>query len=127
MEEINKETNRTVRANLFMSFLAILLSIILGYSIYSVAKGDENDIVCLFVSSICLLSTLIPIMGYQYSSTRLGVNIRILCVIVFIMFMAINFSFAGFGISMPAYIIANGIVLVIYLAILYKINSINNV
>lgn len=124
MEEFNK---KTVRANLFMSSLAILLSIILGYSTYCVAKGDENDIVCLFVSTICLLATLIPIMGFQYSSTRLGVNIRILCIIFFILFMAINFAFAGLGISMPAYVIINGILLVIYLAILYKINSINNV
>lgn len=121
------ESTKPTRVNLFLTILAILLSLLLGYWTYYVAKECDYDIECLIISTLCYMATLIPTMGFQYGSTRLGVNIRILCVVLFVLFLAINFSYAIAGISMPSYIIVNGVVLIIYLAVFYKMQNIKSI
>lgn len=104
-----------------------MLAMLLGYFAYNVASGDENDIVCGIGSSICFAATLIPTMGIQYESGRLGTNIRMFSALFFIVFAISHFSYAGFGVKMPYYIIVNGIMLMIYLAIFYKMQSVKDV
>lgn len=104
-----------------------MLAMLLGYLAYNVASGDENDIVCGIGSSICFAATLIPTMGIQYESGRLGTNIRVFSALFFIVFAISHFSYAGFGVKMPYYIIVNGIMLMIYLAIFYKMQNVKDV
>lgn len=104
-----------------------MLAAFVGYLAYNVACGDENDMVCGIGSGICFAATLIPTMGIQYESGRLGLNIRIFSTIFFIFFAISHFCFAGFGVKMPYYIIVNGIMLMIYLAIFYKMQSVKDV
>ncbi|MGM9856903.1 MAG: hypothetical protein ACI30Y_03770 [Candidatus Limisoma sp.] len=66
-------------------------------------------------------------MGLQYETGRLGVNIRIISSLFFTIFAISHFCFAGFGVKMPYYIIVNGIMLMIYLAIFYKMQGIKNI
>lgn len=104
-----------------------MLAALVGYLAYNVASGDENDMVCGIGSGICFAATLIPTMGLQYKSDRLGINIRVLSSIFFIIFAISHFCFAGFGVKMPYYIIVNGIILMIYLAILYKMQGVEDI
>ncbi len=122
-----KEGKKQKSINPILSLLAILLSALLGFWVYSVAKGDDNDIVAGIISFICFVAVLNPIMGMHYSTSRLGVNIRVLSVIVFLIFAGVNFLYAAYGVSIPSYIIVTGIILVIYLAIFYKMNGINSI
>ena len=78
---------------------------------------------CGICSTVCFLATLIPSIGLRYESDRIGTNIRVLSGLFFIAFLASHFYFANYGIKMPLYVILNGILLVIYLGIFYKINS----
>lgn len=116
-----------MKANIFLTLISIMLAMLLGYFAYNVASGDENDIVCGIGSSICFAATLIPTMGIQYESGRLGTNIRMFSALFFIVFAISHFSYAGFGVKMPYYIIVNGIMLMIYLAIFYKMQSVKDV
>lgn len=100
---------------------------LVGYLAYNVASGEENDMVCGIGSSICFAATLIPTMGIQYESGRLGTNIRMFSALFFILFAISHFCFAGFGVKMPYYIIVNGIMLMIYLAIFYKMQGVKDV
>lgn len=104
-----------------------MLTMLLGYLAYNIASGDENDMVCGIGSVICFAATLIPTMGIQYESGRLGTNIRMFSALFFIVFAISHFCFAGFGVKMPHYIIVNGIMLMIYLAIFYKMQSVKDV
>ena len=101
-----------------------MLSALIGYLAFIVAVGDENDAICGIGSGICFAATLVPVMGLQYESGKLGVNIRVYSSIFFVIFVISNFCFAGFG---PHYIIVNGIMLMIYLAIFYKMQSVKDV
>lgn len=109
-----------MKVNIFLTVVAALLSALLGYWAFYIAQGAPQDMLCGIGSSICFLATLVPIMGLQYTDGRLGVNIRIFSLLFFILFIISNFCFAGYGIKMPLYLILNGVALLIYLAVLYK-------
>lgn len=104
-----------------------MLAAFVGYLVYDVASGDENDMVCGIGSGICFAATLIPTLGLHYETGRLGTNIRVFSTLFFIVFAISHFCFAGFGVKMPYYIIVNGIVLIIYLAVFYKMQGIKDI
>ena len=112
-----------MKANLFLTFISVMLAALLGYLAFNVANGEENDVICGIGSCICFAVTLIPTMGLQYESGKLSV----LSSIFFVLFVISHFCYAGFGVKMPYYIIVNGIMLMIYLAIFYKIQGIKDI
>ena len=97
-----------------------MLSTLFGYLAYNVVSIDENNVICGIASGVCFAATLVPVIGLQYESGRLGVNIRVFSSIFFVIFVISHFCFAGFGVVMPSYLIVNGILLLIYLAIFCK-------
>ena len=54
-----------MKANLFLSFISVMLAALLGYLAFNVANGEENDVICGIGSCICFAVTLIPTMGLQ--------------------------------------------------------------
>lgn len=116
-----------MKTNIILTLISIMLAALVGYLAYNVARGDENNMVCGVGSSICFAATLIPTMGLHYETCRLGTNIRVFSSLFFIVFVISHFCFAGFGINMPYYIIVNGIMLMIYLAIFYKMQGIKDI
>lgn len=116
-----------MKTNVFLTIISIMLSLLIGYLAYIVAEGKENDIVCGIGTSVCLLTTLVPAIAIKFETERLGVNIKIVSFLFLIMFLISNFCFAGFGIRMSYYIITNGMLLLIFLAILYKMQNIHSI
>ncbi len=110
-----------MRPNLFLTTITLLLTALISYLAYSVAKGQENDVICGIGSVICLFATLSPLIGLKYDSARIGMNIRIQSSLFLLVFIMSHACFIYWGIRMPYYIIINGILLVIFLAIFYKL------
>ncbi len=115
-----------MKANIFLTLISIAISCLTGYTAFVIAAGQENDIICGIVTTICFVATLVPMIGIQYESERIAVNIRVLCTLFIISFIISNFSFALFGVKMPYYIMVNGLILLIFLAIFYKFQKLNN-
>jgi len=113
-----------MKINVFLSLISIILTALLGYWIFDIAKGHEHDVLCGICSSVCLLSTLLPVLGLQYNNGRIGVNARVLSSLFFVLFLISHFCFAIWGVAMPDYIIVNGILLAVFLTILYKMVNI---
>ncbi|MDO4956338.1 MAG: hypothetical protein Q4E60_04885 [Bacteroidales bacterium] len=116
-----------MKTNFFLTFLSVVLASLVGYLVYNVASGKENDMLCGIFSFICFAATLVPVMGLQFESNGVGVNIRVFSVLFFVLFCVSHFCFAGFGIKMPTYVLVNGILLVVFMAILYKMMGIKSV
>lgn len=57
-----------MKANLFLTFISVMLAALLGYLAFNVANGEDNDVICGIGSCICFAVTLIPTMGLQYES-----------------------------------------------------------
>lgn len=109
-----------MKVNIFFSFIGVALASLIGFLAYNVAKGQENDLVCGISSTICFIATLIPSIGISYESGRVGTNIRVLSTLFFVIFLICHICFASFDLILPYYIIVNGILLLIYMAIFYK-------
>ena len=109
-----------MKTNIFLTIISILLASLIGYLAFSITEGKDNDILCGIGTSLCLFTTLMPAIGLQYEDGRLGTNIKVFSSLFFMIFLISNFCFAGFGVNMPLYIIVNGIMVIIYLAIVYK-------
>lgn len=116
-----------MKINLFLTIISILLASLIGYLAYNIAESKENDIICGIGTCLCVLVTLVPTISMQYESGRLGTNIRVFSIINLVLFLISNFCFAGFGINIPYYIIVNGVLLVIYLAVLYKMQNVDSI
>ncbi|MGM9698420.1 MAG: hypothetical protein ACI3Y0_07225 [Prevotella sp.] len=116
-----------MKLNVFLSLIGVALASLLGYLAYNIADGQDNEIMCGICSTICFIATLIPTIGLVFESNKLGINVRVLSALFLIIFIVSHFCFAGYGVVMPYYIICNGIILAIYLAILYKISNIKSI
>ena len=116
-----------MKPNIILTIISILLASLIGYLAFNIAEGKDNDALCGIGTSICLIATLVPTIGLQYVNGRLGTNIRVLSSLFFIVFLISNFCFAGFGINMPYYVITNGTMLLIYLAIFYKMQNVKSI
>ena len=116
-----------MKVNVFLTVIAVLAGALIGYFAFYVAEGDPNDVLCGIFSSVCFVGTLVPAIGLSYSNERLGANTRILSVLFLMVFMVSHFCFAGWGVKMPYYLIVNGLLLLIYLALIYKMQDMKNV
>lgn len=116
----NARNLNTMKCNVFFAIIAAVLSAILAYFTYTIAEGNENDVVCGMMSLLCFAPTLISAMALRTDSTPLNVNIKILAVVFFIVFLISNIAFAATTVVMPYYAIIHALLLTIFVAIMYK-------
>lgn len=112
-----------MKVNVVLCAITVVVSVLLGYAVYSIAGIDPNAILAGVVSTVCFILTLIPAFCIKYESRALFVNIRVFSMVAFAIMLISHFAFAAIWIKMPFYIIINGIILCIYLGIVYSINS----
>ena len=112
-----------MKLNFVPSFLAVIISALLGYAVYSVADIDPNAILAGVVSTVCFIVTLILAIGVGYDDGKMSVNIRILSLSAFTVMLISHFAFAATIVKMPYYLIVNGLILCVYLCIAYYVNS----
>lgn len=103
--------------------LSLALAGLLGYFIYYITKSADCDLLWGIGATICFAITAIPILGTQYESARQGLNLKILSGIFFIIFVISHMCFARLGADVAYYIIVNGCLMIAYLALFYKISS----
>lgn len=116
-----------MKLNVILSLIGVVIAALFGYLAFHIAQGKANDVLCAIASTVCFIATLVPAIGVKYDSERLGKNIKLVCMMFFVVFLVSHFCFAAFGVAMPYYIIVNGLLLMIYLAAWYKMQSIKDV
>lgn len=112
-----------MRLKAFPLALSLALAGLLGYFIYYITKSADYDLLWGVGATICFAITAIPILGTQYESARQGLNLKILSGIFFIIFVISHICFARLGADVAYYIIVNGCLMIAYLALFYKISS----
>ena len=102
-----------------------LMKINFFFLFITLAIGQENDVLygvgCMFASIV----TLFPSLGCKYSSNRKASNIKILSYLIFLITLVVHCCFAGFGLKTPSYIVVNGLILLVYISILYNLIKTN--
>lgn len=115
-----------------ISYFYLLLSFIamasIGYLAYHIANtnNDHNDVIVGIGTAICVIATLGTGLSLSLENSRMNVNMKVLCILAFIILMVVNFCFAGFGVSMPYYVIIVGLLLIIFAGVIKKILEIKD-
>lgn len=110
-----------MKINSFLTLIALVLSVLMGSWVFSVADKDSHAVLAGIFSTICFAIPLILALGVSYSTSVSIVNIRVLSLAFFLIMLASHFYYAANGISMPYYVIVNGSIICIYAAIVYSI------
>lgn len=103
--------------------LSLALAGLLGYFIYYITKSADYDLLWGVGATICFAITVAPTLGIQYNSARQGLNLKILSGIFFIIFVISHICFARLGADVAYYIIVNGCLMIVYLALFYKMKK----
>lgn len=117
-----------MKINIFSTILLAIVAFAISYLAYYVAhsNSDTNDVVVSIGTGISILLSL-GCMAVASDNTKQNINLRAWGILAFIIMMAVNFSFAIFGVSMPYYAIITALLLVIHLGVARKLITTKNV
>lgn len=102
---------------------------IIGYWTYYIAHSnkDYNDIIVGIGTAISVIATLGAGISISHENSKVNTNMKVLCLVSFVLLMIVNFCYAGFGVSMPYYVIVIGLLLIVFIGIFKKIAEINEI
>ena len=118
-----------MKISVFPTLLLLIVTAAIGYLAYHLAdsKADPNDILVGIGTGVSLLLTLGCVMGISLNDGRMNVNMKAWSISAFIVMIIVNLCFAGFGVSLPYYVIVLALLLVIHLGVVWRLSIIKNV
>lgn len=118
-----------MKISAFPTLLLLIVAAAIGYLAYHLAdsKADTNDILVGIGTGVSILLTLGCVLGVSIEDGRKNVNLKAWGVSAFIVVAVVNLCYAGFGVTMPYYVIVLALLLVIHLWVVWKLSTIDNV
>lgn len=110
-----------MKINIFLSLIVLVLSTILGYWVFAVAGDDSHAVLAGVFSTICFTIPLVLAFGIDYTTSVANVNIKLTSTATLFLMIVSHFYYAAKGISMPYYVLVNGVLICIYATIVYFI------
>ena len=119
-----KETEKSeiMKINFVQTIIAIALSLLIAYGLFSFNKTENNVLLCVG-SFVIIAVTLIITIGVSFELPRTTTNIKVVSAFFFAIALITNLIFTFISFSVPIYIITNGIFLLIFILISYSINK----
>ncbi len=111
-----------MKINFVQTFIAIAVSLLIAYGFYTFHLG-ENRLLLSVGSFVFLAVTLILSIGVGFELPRTTTNIRVVSGIFFIIALVSNIVFSFINFSTAVYVIINGILLLVFVLIVYSINK----
>ena len=102
------------------AIVAVLLSALIAYGFWNF-HAFENKILLAVGGFVFCVSTLFFTFGINFELPRTTTNIRFLSITFFIIALVSNLIFCFVNFSIPLYVILNGILLLIFVVIVYSI------
>lgn len=95
----------------------------MAYLSYDMAHthSDSNEIIFGVGTGISILMTLGCLLSLSLKDSRLNINMKAWSVVAFVVITIVNLCYAGFGVSMPYYVIIITLLLIIHLWVVYKL------
>ncbi len=110
-----------MKINIILTLITLAISALLGFWVYSIAAAESHAILAGVFSTICFTIPLIMGLCVSYNTSASLINVRTLSVVFLMIMLVSHFYYAYSGILMPFYLIINGILICIYVAIVYAI------
>jgi hypothetical protein len=109
-----------MRVNFIPTIIAIAISLLIAYGLYAFYDG-ENKFLLFGGSFFLLAATLFAAIGTDMHQPRTSFNIKVVSGVFFAIALGGNVLFSLFHFSIPAYILTNGILFLIFILIVYSI------
>ena len=113
----------TFKFKLVPTILAVGISALAAYGYYSCCEGGESGIAIAIGGFLMLFASLFGLMGFSYDKAKHQSLIRVVSSIFMLVALISNILFCTIGFSMPAYIIVNGILTLIYILTVYQLDK----
>lgn len=110
-----------MKINISVTWIILILSSLLGYLVFSIADSDPYAKMASIISAVCFTFPLIMGGCVQYRTSVSLINVRVVSFVFFLVMLIFNFFYAYTGISMPSYVLINGILICIYALIIYAV------
>lgn len=101
------------------------ISAIIAYGLYSFCTSDNAILLAIF-GGLMSLATLATAFGVTIDSQGKSVNIKVVSLVFFVLALISNIVFARCAFKTPTYIIVNGLLILIWLLIVYGISKADN-
>jgi len=111
-----------MKINFVQSIIAIALSLLIAFGLYSFHNG-ENKILLSVGCFVFLCATLLIAIGVSFELPRTTTNIKVVSGVFFVIALVSNLIFTFILFSPPIYVITNGILLLVFILIVYSINK----
>ena len=109
-----------MKLNIVPALIAIAISALIAFGMYSFTIGLNKELIA-FGSFLFAAVTLISAIGISYDYKRTATNVRALAMVFFFIALISNVGFVYFSFSQAAYIVTNGILLLVFILISYAI------
>ncbi len=112
-----------MKISIFPTLLLIIATAAISYLAHDMAHthSDPNEIIVGVGTGLSILMTLGCLLSLSLKDSRLNINMKAWSSVAFVVMAVVNLCYAGFGVSMPYYIIVIGLLLVIHLWVVYKL------
>lgn len=109
-----------MKVKLIPAIIVVALSALIAYGLYCFCVSDNNLLVSLgfLVMALCIL---LAAFGVGIEPHRTSVNIKVTSIVFFVLALISNAVFAFVQFSTPLYVVVNGILLLLWLMVVYGI------
>ena len=123
---INPTTTKRMKISVFPTLLLIIVVVAIGYLAYDMAhsRADASELLVGIVTGFSVLLTLGCVIGISLKNSRMNINMKAWSIAAFVVMTIVYLCFAGFGVSMPYYIIVLALLLVIHLWVVWKLSTV---
>ncbi len=109
-----------MKINLVPTIIALAISSLIAYGFFTFCNNEYQLLVSIG-SFVFLFLTIEMIIGIRFDLPRTTTNIRVLSGVFFIIGLISNLLFSFLDFSKPSYVITNGILLLVFILIVYAI------
>lgn len=110
-----------MKLNPFLSAIGLVISALLSYYAYYTATPSDLSWIVGVATLISLSIAVIPALAMSLQSSRLAVGAKVLAGVFALVFLGYHIIYAHNGITMPNYVIWSGLLVCIYLVIMYVV------
>jgi hypothetical protein len=112
-----------MKINLVFLFIALAISALVGYGFFAWNGGEPYQLLVAIGSGLTIFLPLGGLLALSSSGRGIVGNIRALSVVFFLLEIIVNIIFSVVNMTAPtAYIIVNGILILVYILIVYVVS-----
>ena len=110
-----------MKINPIPTIIAAAISALLAYALYALCHAQGQELLLALGGFICSFLTLGTCFGVRFDQGRTSVNTAVLGGVFFFLLIISNGIFAFLQFSPPAYIITHGILLLVFILVVYAV------